>query len=511
MKKLLCVLISTFILASSALCFSITSFANSNLCQTFNEEISNYVDDLYGHLEDVPNSFNDNFIAYRTFMEMPRNNFEKEDLETGVKYTISYKNYEDSAKKLFGSTFDLKAATDYYFYNFKYDEETDVFAINQLTAGGGGIPDNFFYVVGYNSAGGSYNVYLNRLKGRQNSKDALKSYLTENNITFDESKYIVTNKGVHSHKSNVYAKVEVSYSGNEVKFISISPISNAPEGLISWPEVKPEEPSSSENSSEDASSDSVSSEEVSSDNTSSEDTSSGSPSSEPENNSSNIDSSKNETPSSSKPVKDPENNTSSSKPSGSIPSLTPSGVGSILAITDTAIIEAEEGVFPEDVVVTVTPLNSGEDYETAKTALSTVASKFTLYDITATFENTAIQPNGIVTATFVIPEGYNSSRLSVVYISDGGEITILPCTVDNVSATITADLPHFSKYAVIETIEPTAPDNSSGILSVIWIIPVVLLVILLIATAIWYFLYFKKKTIIYEGPKAEVTNEEETI
>ena len=507
MKKLLSILLSALIITSSFTVFSLTSFADSNLCGTFDNEISGYMDRLYSKFSGVPSDWPDDFIAYRTFLNVP----DSDMTIFGDEYKVSADIFETMAGKLFGTTNvseKLKSAIKFNLHSFSYNEADNTYTIT-VGNGGGFDTSNFFYVVGYSSDSGKYSVYLNRMNGNASSKEALKSYLTENSITFDETKYLVTQDGVHTHKSNVYAKVEVSYSGDLIKFLSVSPVSSAPEGLITWPEKQPEELSSSEDTSSEAP-ESSSKEETSSEENSSSDNSS----SEPENSSSDVSSSEPENNSSenlsSTPVSRPNNTSSNSTPSGSIPSLTPSGLGSILAITDTAIIEAEDGVFPEDVNVNVSELSSGALYDTAKNSLASVASKFLVYDITATSSDELVQPNGVVKATFVIPDGFDGKRLSIVYIADDGEITVLPCTVDTNSSTISAELPHFSLYAIIETIgTTTAEPEGNNILSVIWIIPATLLFILLIATAIWYFLYFKKKTKVYEAPKSEVVNEDE--
>ncbi len=116
-------------------------------------------------------------------------------------------------------------------------------------------------------------------------------------------------------------------------------------------------------------------------------------------------------------------------------------------------VKAAENVFPENTVVEIKAVSSGERYQTADTALKEAAEKFTVYDITATSENVSVQPNGTVKATFDVPDTYDLDKVAVVYISDDGKVETLSSIVDKETKTVTAQLSHFSLYAVIEKVE----------------------------------------------------------
>ena len=135
--------------------------------------------------------------------------------------------------------------------------------------------------------------------------------------------------------------------------------------------------------------------------------------------------------------------------------------------TEEVEVKAAENVFPENTVVEIKTITSGDSYKTVDTALKTAATKFEVYDITAKSDNVAVQPNGTVKATFDVPTEYDLDKVGVVYISDDGKVENLSCTVDKESKTVTAQLSHFSLYAVIEKVEAetestVASDESSS-------------------------------------------------
>lgn len=133
--------------------------------------------------------------------------------------------------------------------------------------------------------------------------------------------------------------------------------------------------------------------------------------------------------------------------------------------TEEVEVKAAENVFPENTVVEIKAISSGDDYETANTALKATAKKFTVYDITAKSENVSVQPNGTVEATFDVPAEYDLDRIAVVYISDDGKAETLSCTVDKTAKTVTAQLSHFSLYAVVELVEEDTQSTISEVTS----------------------------------------------
>ena len=133
--------------------------------------------------------------------------------------------------------------------------------------------------------------------------------------------------------------------------------------------------------------------------------------------------------------------------------------------TEQVEVKAAENVFPENTVVEIKAVTSGDQYTAVDTALKSTASKFEAYDITAKSENVTVQPNGTVKATFNIPQSFDINKVAVVYVSDEGKVETLPFTVDKDTKTVTAELSHFSFYAVIEKLEPAAENVTSDVTS----------------------------------------------
>lgn len=126
-------------------------------------------------------------------------------------------------------------------------------------------------------------------------------------------------------------------------------------------------------------------------------------------------------------------------------------------------VKALENVFPENTVVKIEKLTSGQTFNIADKALGQTAEKFVAYDITATSENVSVQPNGTAKATFDIPDGYDLDNIAVIYVSNDGTTETLTSVVDKENKTVTAELSHFSIYAVVEKTSET--ENNESILS----------------------------------------------
>lgn len=133
------------------------------------------------------------------------------------------------------------------------------------------------------------------------------------------------------------------------------------------------------------------------------------------------------------------------------------------------LFETEEGVFAEGTQITVEEIKTDNpNYESVKNILSEVTGTFTVYDISAVLNGAKVQPNGEVTVTFNIPEGYGTD-VAIFYISDAGTYEKLESLVSEDGKTVSAKLTHFSKYAVcklgetdkIVTEENTEADNTA--------------------------------------------------
>lgn len=123
------------------------------------------------------------------------------------------------------------------------------------------------------------------------------------------------------------------------------------------------------------------------------------------------------------------------------------------------IVQAEEGVFPDGVTIVVKKI--GLDIDGVSLALSKYVKQYELYEVTAyNSKGEEVQPDGIVSLTFPIPDSYDTSKLCVYHISDSGSLSLLQGTEDNGSYTIKTS--KFSYFALAEKLGTTAnkPGNS---------------------------------------------------
>ena len=111
-------------------------------------------------------------------------------------------------------------------------------------------------------------------------------------------------------------------------------------------------------------------------------------------------------------------------------------------------IQADEGVFPEGVKLVVTPITSGADYDRAASILSDVGKKFRLFEIHFELNGAEVQPNGIVTVYYPIPEGYDADKVVLYRINEDGTKTLVKGTVENGFYKVMTK--SFSTYALVE-------------------------------------------------------------
>ena len=111
-------------------------------------------------------------------------------------------------------------------------------------------------------------------------------------------------------------------------------------------------------------------------------------------------------------------------------------------------IQADEGVFPEGVKLVVTPITSGADYDRVASILSDVGKKFRLFEIHFELDGADVQPNGIVTVYYPIPEGYDADKVVLYRINEDGTKTLVKGTVENGFYKVMTK--SFSTYALVE-------------------------------------------------------------
>jgi hypothetical protein len=166
------------------------------------------------------------------------------------------------------------------------------------------------------------------------------------------------------------------------------------------------------------------------------------------------------------------------------------------------LFQTEVGVFTEGTQVTVEEIKQDSSvYESVKNILVETSDTFTLDDISAVLNGTEVQPNGEVTVTFNIPEGYGTD-VAVYYIADDGNFEKLESFVSEDGKTVSAKLTHFSNYAVCklgtsnsantdvasEPIEQSTESNNT-----LWIIIAIVAVVLIAGAVVTVIIVKNKK------------------
>lgn len=420
------------------LTFSLCSVsAATNYCERFESALSAlaFIDD-YGN-ENTP--WSANTICYITAQNIgfwDYYNQDKSDMEQGLFecYSVPDDKFTTLANKLFDVKVDLTTVNYDGAIDIVYDPESATFDITTHNAGGGA----FYHVYGYKQSGSVYSVYL------QQSADG---------ELYEE-----------------YALAKCKLNGEFVKIISCEKISSLPniKTLTTWPKEEPEKPKEEPPVSQVIGTVSII--------TSSKPTSS--------------------VPTSSAPTSSEVSSEVSSNVSSEVSSETTSDIEDIAEVhvlldQKGLFISADIGVLPENTVMLVNKIETAEGIEKLNHSLENVAKTYIAYDIAATYNNLNIQPNGKVYATFDIPATFNMDKVRVVYVTEDGKFEELPCMVDKAGEKVTAELSHFSTYAVIEATDDYLGTNNGGS---VWAIVISIIVVLACAGVFaWYKLYYKKK------------------
>ncbi len=130
---------------------------------------------------------------------------------------------------------------------------------------------------------------------------------------------------------------------------------------------------------------------------------------------------------------------------------------------DSAVTVPKNDCFEEDTVVKIEEILGGDVFDTVVTAMMSIAEKYVAYEFTAEKDNVSVQPEGKLTVTFAIPDGY-SVNVTVYFMAKDGKLEPLNTTVDVSARTATAELEHFSTYIVVdEDSEPHKHEYASAV------------------------------------------------
>ena len=125
------------------------------------------------------------------------------------------------------------------------------------------------------------------------------------------------------------------------------------------------------------------------------------------------------------------------------------------------VFTVPDTVFEEGAKVTAEKITAGEVYERAKTAVSSVAQKFTVFEFNAVKDEAKVQPNGKLAVTFHIPEGY-SNNVKILYVADDGTTEEITSTINAGERTVVAELSHFSTYVLVDLGSGTNGTTAGG-------------------------------------------------
>ncbi len=138
------------------------------------------------------------------------------------------------------------------------------------------------------------------------------------------------------------------------------------------------------------------------------------------------------------------------------PTVAIDGVLKVWYETEEVRLQASESAFLKGTELVANPLREGATFDRVSAVLEETALQFVAYDITAMWNEAAVQPGDTVEAIFTIPEGWNHDALEVVYISEDFDIEKLDYTLDSDAGTVLIAIDHFSLYALIQRVDKLA-------------------------------------------------------
>ncbi|WP_303864739.1 WG repeat-containing protein [Alkalibaculum bacchi] len=112
---------------------------------------------------------------------------------------------------------------------------------------------------------------------------------------------------------------------------------------------------------------------------------------------------------------------------------------------------AKPGVVEEGTVVEISPIEDKSIKNTIKLSLGDEYGNYVAYDINLLKDNVKIQPNGEITLSISIPDGFDKDRLAVYRIEDNGTKTKMNGSV--VDGNYQFNVDHFSVYVLAEATE----------------------------------------------------------
>lgn len=151
---------------------------------------------------------------------------------------------------------------------------------------------------------------------------------------------------------------------------------------------------------------------------------------------------------------DPTPGTGSTPGAGSTPDTNP-GTGVVVntdGVSSQVTVDNAQDVFPNGTEIVVESIQSGEIYQMVVNALKNVVDSMdhvAIFEINAYMDGVKVQPDGKVQVTFAIPDNLSPDHLKMYYVAEDGTLEEVSITVDKAANTVTANLTHFSTYALV--------------------------------------------------------------
>lgn len=137
---------------------------------------------------------------------------------------------------------------------------------------------------------------------------------------------------------------------------------------------------------------------------------------------------------------------------------------------DGITVNAAAGVFPADTVINIEKIADKSTLKNVESVLKNIGTKSIAFNITATSNSTTVQPNGKVSVTFAVPKEYDMNKVALYYVSDKNVAQKLEITKDTANRTVTAELDHFSVYALTELAAKSPTTGNCANLAVMMVI-----------------------------------------
>ena len=149
--------------------------------------------------------------------------------------------------------------------------------------------------------------------------------------------------------------------------------------------------------------------------------------------------------------------------------ILPSADGYLVYFKDKKItVKAPEDAFESGVIMSVTELVDGNNFLIVKNVLSARADQFTAFRLAAANgEGLTAIPSSPIRLSITIPEGYDKSRVAILFITATGGVERVTFGFGEDKLTLDADVNNLGTYVIAE-LKPTEndatvsnPDSSS--------------------------------------------------